>query len=177
MENSEHIFIRALNPDDWEILRAIRTRAVTMHPSYFMASAEEAQNYLPETWKETLDGHGKQVFGLFDGKTLIGVTAVFTKRDDPSGLTGNMAYSFIEPAYRRRGLTDLFYKARIDWALAHTHWTTLVTAHRAGNEPSRRAILRNGFTLAETKMTTWPSGGGDLEYCYTLDLKALRVKP
>ena len=123
-----------------------------------------------------LDGKGKQIFGLFDGKTLIGITAVFTDREDPSGQTGVFAMSFIEPDYRGQGYADLYYKARIDFGVSYTPWTRLAVSHRADNEPSKRAILRHGFVFTGQKEKDWPDGKRLDEMMYELDLETLRKK-
>ena len=123
-----------------------------------------------------LDGQGKRIFGLFDGETLIGITAVFTCRDDPSGRTGVFAMSFIEPDYRGKGYAYLYYKARIDFGVSYTPWTRLAVSHRADNEPSKRAILRHGFVFTGQKEKDWPDGKRLDEMMYELDLETLRKK-
>lgn len=169
-----NITIRPMTPEEWESLRAMRLKAVRMHTGYFMGDPEATENYPATYWQEVLDGNGKRIFGLFDDERIIGITAIFTYRKDPSGLTGDMAYTFIEPEYRGRGLVDLFYKSRIEWALEHTNFTKIVTAHREGNEPSRKAIMRNGFQHVGTQTETWPDGTQETEHRYELDLTALR---
>jgi RimJ/RimL family protein N-acetyltransferase len=172
--NNQDIHIRLLKPEDWQILRKMRLRALQMNPDVFLGVyAVEFQNP-DEKWHEVVDGTGKGVFGLFDGGTLIGITAVFTWREDPSGQTGVMAYSFIEPAYRGRGLSKLLYEARIAWAVRHKPFKKLVIAHREGNEASKRAMLAHGFVFTDTKSIDWPDGTADLEYNYELDLETLR---
>lgn len=166
--------LRALSPDDWAIFRNLRLRALSLHPGFYCGTRADAEKRPNAEWKETLDGQGKQVFGLFDGETLIGITAVFTCRDDPSGRTGVFAMSFIEPDYRGRGYADLYYKARIDFGVKHLPWMRLAVSHRADNTPSRRAILRHGFTLIGQKEKSWPDGKRMDELMYELDLEFLR---
>lgn len=168
--------IRTLSPADWQIFSAMRIKAVDMHTGLFQTHPDDARAEPPEVWKETLDGQGKQVFGVFDGENLIGITAVFTWREDPSGQSGVMAMSFLEPAYRGRGLAAELYKARIDFALSHKLWGRLVCAHRQGNEPSRRAMIARGFKHIETKEIDWPDGTRDIEHIYALDLETLRAR-
>ncbi len=168
------IYIRALTPDDWEIFRALRIRAITLHTNYFLQHPDKAKELPVTHWQETLDGKGKQVFGLFDGQVLIGITAVFTWRADPKGATGFMAMSFIEPEYRGRGYSDLLYKARIDFAVKHHAWDRLIIGHRAGNKPSEAAIKKHGFKFVRTDEIEWPDGTKDTEYNYEMDLHAQR---
>ncbi len=170
------VSLRPLTPDDWPMFRAIRLRALSLHPGFYCGTLEDAEFRPPEEWREMLDGNGKQIFGLFDEDKLIGITAVFTCRDDPTGRTGVFAMSFIAPEYRGRGYADLYYKARIDFGVKHLPWTRLSVSHRADNEPSRRAILRHGFTLIGRKEKDWPDGQRMEEYIYEMDLVRLRKK-
>jgi RimJ/RimL family protein N-acetyltransferase len=169
------ITLRLLTPEDWEMFRSLRLRAIRMHTGYFLAKPEDAEKEPPEHWRQTLNGQGKAVFGLFDGTALIGITAVFTWREDPSGQSGVMAMSFIEPAYRGKGYSGLFYKARIEFAKNHRPWKILAIAHREGNEPSKRAMLKHGFIFTGTKEIDWPDGTCGPEYCYEMDLEKLRA--
>lgn len=168
------VSLRALIPDDWEAFRTVRLRALKMHPEYFCPTVEETKAKPYEYWHETLDGKGKQVSGLFENNKLVGITGVFTWRDDPSGETGIFGMSFIEPDYRGNGYSDLFYKARIDFAVAHQPWKKLCVSHRVGNEPSRAAIIKHGFQFIGTDERDWPDGKRDKEYNYQLDLETLR---
>lgn len=170
----DNVALRVLTPEDWEIFRAVRIRAVTLHTNYFMQTPQGAKDQPKEHWCDILSGQGKQVFGLFDADRLIGITAVFTWRDDPSGETGVLAMSFIEPDYRGQGYSDLFYKARIEFAIGHLPWKKLHVAHRKANEPSRRAILKHGFEFIGTNEIDWPDGTRDTECMYELDLVRLR---
>lgn len=172
MDNSKDITIRPLRPDEWQDLFRMRLKAVTDHPGYFMATPEHTKSHPPELWKKRISGEGQCVFGLFDQLNLIGITGIFTDREyDPSGATAHLVMSYIEPEYRGRGFSDLFYKARIEWARNQPHLKKLTTGHREGNEPSRRAMLRQGFQLIDKKLIDWPDGTQDLEYIYELTLK------
>lgn len=169
-----NVTIRALKPEDWELYRSIRTRAVTLDNGVYLAHPDEVKSRPDSRWIEDLEGQNQQIFGLFDGENIIGLCAVFTSRDDPSGQTGVMAMAFIEPDYRGRGYSSLLYKARIDFALKHQAWTTLTISHREGNEPSKRAMLKHGFELKDSEMIDWPDGTRDADYHYELNLEELR---
>jgi RimJ/RimL family protein N-acetyltransferase len=168
------ISIRALIPDDWRIVKELRLHALQTNPGIFSGHYADESIKPEEYWRETVDGNNKQVFGLFDGEILIGITAVFTWREDPMGQTGVMAYTFLKPEYRGQGLTKLIYEARISFALKHLPWKKLVIGHRDGNEPSRRAMLKNGFTFTHITRKIWPDGVEADEYHYEMDLNRLR---
>ncbi len=170
-----NVTIRTLIPEDWEIFREVRIRALTLHPQYFSQTVDDSMAQPRAHWQSTLDNHGKRVLGLFNEGNLIGITAVFTWRERQEGDTGLMAMSFIEPEYRGNKYSDLFYEERIKFAISHTPWKTLHIAHREGNEPSKRAILRNGFSFIGTNNTTWPDGTCAQEYIYEMCLETLRA--
>lgn len=165
---------RQMVPDEWQTLKNMRLKALEMHPGFFAGELEVSKQYTEEHWRKNLDGNGKAIFGLFDRGTLVGITAIFTCADDPTGRTGQLAYNFIEPAFRGIGLSQMFYKTRIKWALEHTNWTTIRTGHRIDNTTSQAAILRNGFELIGKNMMTWPDGTDKVELLYSLDLQRMR---
>ena len=168
------IYIRPLTPDDWESFRVIRIRAVNMHTGYVLVRPGKTEKQTPDYWKGILDGQGKQVFGLFDKDKLIGITAVFTWHEDPTGKTGIMAMIFIEPEYRGKRYSSLFYKTCIDFAKNYLVWDKLTIGHRKGNESSRKGMTNHGFQFKETEEIDWPDDTRDIEYRYELDLNGLR---
>jgi RimJ/RimL family protein N-acetyltransferase len=117
-----------------------------------------------------LEATDRQTFGLFDGDRLVGITGVITKREDPSGRTAMLVMSFIVPAYRGRGLSRLFYDARLEWIARHGTFDRVVVSHRRSNEASRRANQHFGFILKETASRTWPDGTVEDELSYELVL-------
>jgi RimJ/RimL family protein N-acetyltransferase len=139
-----NITARALTAEDWEIFRH-RLRALRAHPGVYLGSYKDAAARTEREWKEMLDGHGKCIFGLFDRDRMIGLAAIFTSRDDPSGQSGVLAMDYIDPSYRGRCLSKLLYQLRIDWARQHQPFKRLVISHREGNEASRRANQAFGF--------------------------------
>lgn len=171
------VTIRQLHEPDWQIFKGMRLKALQMHSDVF-ASPYAKEAVEPDSWwQQTLDGKGKAVFGIFDGKAMIGFTGIFTARIDPTSQTGILAMSYIEPDYRGQGLSQLFYKARIDWAINQPQLKKLIVSHREGNESSRRANQAFGFMLDNKERKLWPDGTEALEWNYTLDLEQLRKTP
>jgi RimJ/RimL family protein N-acetyltransferase len=127
----------------------------------------------PEQWQDWIGGPGHQVFGLFDGDRLAGITAVFTSREDPSGETALLAMSFIRPEYRGQGLSAAFYDARLAWVRAHPQFRRVVVSHRQSNEPSRRANQKQGFEFVRRLPRVWPDGGIEDEVFYELRIGRL----
>jgi GNAT superfamily N-acetyltransferase len=169
-----NISIRALTPDDWQLLKAMRLLALQTDPGVFSVSYDDESEKAMDYWLETLNGKGKCVFGLFDGERHIGITAGFTLREDVKGETGVMAFSYILPEYRGLGLSRHFYEARIAWALEYKPWKTLSISHRQSNEASKHAMISHGFKFTDKKMTRWPDGKDELKYNYEMNLVKVR---
>lgn len=126
---------------------------------------------LPDAaWIAQLNSPSCAVFGLFDAEHLVGITAVFTDREDPSGQTAVLAMSFILPDYRGRGLSTLLYDARLAWARARPQFRRVLVGHRASNEASRKANQRHGFKFLHQRPHVWPDGGAEDEWLYELAL-------
>lgn len=172
----DEIFLRALHPEDFRNFRRLRLKSLAENKGHFCSNLEQSTAYPDSHWQIKLNGEGKQVFGLFAGERLIGLSGIFTWREDPTGQTGVLAMSYIEPAYRCHHYSTWFYEARLWFAAAHLPWNRLTVSHRAGNEASRRAIVRHGFLLDSTRQTLWSDGSQDTEIRYMMDLDALRVR-
>jgi RimJ/RimL family protein N-acetyltransferase len=162
------ITIRALDPAEWATFRDFRLHALKSAPGVFTGTYEDSAARSSEQWQATVQGPGHQVFGLFDGECLIGITAAFTWREDPSGQTVMLAMSFILPEYRRRGLSRLFFDARLDWIRAQPQFKRIIVSHRASNAASRRAIERHGFVRTGRVEHVWPDGQTEDEITYEL---------
>jgi len=164
------IFIRPFDRSEWEIFRNLRLQALTDEPGVFAASYDSAAALSPEEWQDTVQGPDHQVFGLFDEARLIGITAAFTWRDDPSGETALLAMSFIIPEYRGRGLSQLLYEARLIWIRTRSQFRRVVVYHRESNERSRRANQRFGFSVLQRASRKWPDGATEDEVLYELKM-------
>jgi RimJ/RimL family protein N-acetyltransferase len=144
--------------------------ALESAPGMFATSYEEAWARSPEAWRETIAGLNHQVFGLFDGAQLIGITGVFGGRDEPSDDTAFLVMSFVLPEYRRRGLSLMLYRACLDWIRVRRKFKRAVAAIRASNEASQRACRRFGFNCIGREPRTWPDGMTEDELIYELQL-------
>src|SRR5665213_2059643 len=163
------VTMRPLERPDWRALKALRLLALRTEPGMFFSAHEREVGTADEVWQNLAGGDGtSRVFGAFDGAELVGITGVFTSRDDPSGRTAAFGMTYLRPEYRRRGLSALFYATRLRWARAQPGFTRVAVSHRRSNEPSRRAIRRAGFTPLGEKPRTWPDGGVEDEVTYEL---------
>ena len=171
---NEPVILRELRPEDWRAFRSARLKALREHPDVYLSSYNSELEKPEWWWKETLDGKGKSVFGLFADGQLIGFAAVFTWRRDPSGCSGVMAMDYVAPQWRGKGLSRLLYQARIDWAVGQRQFARLVISHRDGNEISRKANQAFGFEYTGREVIQWPDGAKAEEWNYRLDLDKLR---
>ncbi|MBL8641226.1 MAG: GNAT family N-acetyltransferase [Alphaproteobacteria bacterium] len=164
------ISIRSWTENDWVAFRAIRLEALKHTEHVFGVSYDHALNLSEEYWTDTLqDTYNGAVFGLYDGENVIGLTAVFRHRDHKSD-TVIFAMSYIRKNYRGRGLSDLLYKARLDWAEQQEGIVSIWIGHRDGNQASFRANQRHGFQLISTEDMTFGDGTTDKHYTYELKI-------
>jgi RimJ/RimL family protein N-acetyltransferase len=167
MRENEDLQIRRLSPDDWADFRHIRLTALQTDPRVFSSTYAAAAARSEEEWRDYLAKEGIVVFGLYAADEMIGMTGVTVSAEDPA--QGSLWGSFLRPAWRGRGLSGLFYKARIGWA-REAGLSRLVVSHRAGNEASRRANRRHGFVHTHDTLRQWHDGAEEAESFYRLDL-------
>ena len=105
--------VRTLALSEWELFREFRLTALKQAPGVFATSHADAARRTPETWQSLVSGPTNQIFGLFDGEHLVGVTGAFAWPDDCSGETATLVMSYILPAYRGRGFSRLLYAAAL----------------------------------------------------------------
>ena len=163
--------MRPLERSDWQALKAVRLLALSSEPGVFFSAHAREVEAADEVWQNLAAGDGTLcVFGAFDGGELVGITGVFTSRDDPSGRTAAFGMTYLRPEYRGRGLSALLYETRLQWVRRQPRFTRVAVSHRRSNEPSRRAIARWGFGATGAKTRTWPDGGVEDELTYELQL-------
>lgn len=166
------ITIRQFLPEEWPLYRAVRLQALATDPSVF-SSTHAAESVYPDTkWQETLLNPDLGVFGLFDGKTVIGLTGIAVKRHVAAdGSIAGLWGSWIDPAYRGQGLSSLMYQARLDWARAHPDVRIVRVSHREGNAASRAANQKHGFVFTHQEPHVWPDGVTEGHCYYELRVK------
>src|ERR1700693_4572497 len=170
VDAASNISIRALEIAEWEAFREMRLRALETEPGVFASSLEIEAAMNPAEWRTLIGGPGRRIFGLFDGARLVGITAAFTWRDDPTGETAIFAMSFLLPQYRGQGLSRLFFDARLDWIRTLRTFRRVVVSPRDPNEASRRANQRSGFKFLRRERRAWPDGQTADELMYELRL-------
>jgi RimJ/RimL family protein N-acetyltransferase len=164
------VTMRPLERSDWRALKDLRLHALRTEPGVFFSSHDREVAASDEVWQSLAAGEGVQIFGAFDGSTLVGITGVFTHRDDPTGSTAGLGMTYLRPEYRGRGLSAVFYETRMQWIREQPRFTRVAVSHRRSNEASRRAIRRAGFSPAGAEPHTWPDGAVDDDVHYELSL-------
>lgn len=153
----ENFSIRQLVATDWQLYRDLRLEALSRHPNFFSPSRDEFK-FTELEWKERLDNKNAASFGLFSGPTMIGLTGIVRENNNSQSSNALLVSSYIQPEYRERGLSKLFFEARLQWAKKQGNIKTLTLEHRDDNLASQKAHQKFGFQLLESRMQSWPDG-------------------
>ena len=162
--------IRRLVEDDWQTLREIRLQALATDPSVFGSNYARESAFAEADWRGWLAADTSAIFMLFCDDRPIGMTAISVDREDASGRTGFLWGTWLDPGHRRRGLSALFYEARLVWARDRASIERLTVSHRASNESSKFANQKFGFVYTHSTEKTWNDGLKEPELHYELRL-------
>ncbi len=162
--------MRPLGENDWTEVRRLRLEALQSDPGLFFSSHAAELDRPPDDWRRLVSTPSQCVFGIFVDGELVGITAVFTHRDDATGQSALLGMSYLRAEHRGKGLARLLYDRRLDWIRARPRFRVAKVSHRASNVASERAILRSGFTLVGRVPRTWPDGTSEDELLYELKL-------
>lgn len=165
------VHLRRLLPEEWELLRAIRLRALQSDPHVFGGSYADEKDRGADIWRGWLEDADTAVFGVFDGAEIAGMTAIAVAKDDPSKKTAKMWGSWLRPSLRGRGLSVPMYRLRIDWARAHPTVEKIIVSHRASNAASMRANRKHGFVRTHEESHVWHDGVEEAHVFYELRVK------
>ncbi len=165
--NMDEYTLQRLLPSQWEEYKAIRLEALKTNPEMFGSSYESEVVYSQHDWISLLEKETRAIFALYHTNSLVGLCGVALKKDEPSKAI--LFSSFIKMPHRGKGLSKLFYQARINWA-RQKNCSAIVVSHRVGNELSKAANQRFGFKYTHTKEVTWPDGALANELNYSLEL-------
>lgn len=160
--------LKKLLPCHWEEYQSIRLLALKTNPEMFGSNYAQESAYTKNDWTALLENGLRGIFGLYHAKSLIGLSGVAIRKENPA--TAIFFASFIEPAHRGKGLTKLFYEARMEW-VRQKQCNLITVSHRLGNKTSEAAIKRFGFKYTNTEEVNWPDGIRAPELRYILELK------
>jgi RimJ/RimL family protein N-acetyltransferase len=162
----ENIYSRRLNADDWEIFRETRLGALKKHPDRFGSTFDAEIKMSPEDWQKLLATKEHVIFGLFDEKNLIGISACFVWCGDPEEKTAILAMWYLHEAYRGQNLFVPLLQKTIDAAESEKRFRRIIVEHREGNEASRKTNQKLGFKYTHSVPKTWPDGVTEDEVFY-----------
>ena len=166
-----NVSIKRFGEDDWQGFKEIRLESVRLHNDVLGTSYAIESNKKDAYWKDIIsDICNCAVFGLYDEEKIIGLTSVFRHRDHVENTT-ILCMVYIREEYRGNSLSDLLFKASIDWSKSQEGITRIWVGHRAGNEISRRANQRHGFAVISNEDMTFGNGETDTHYTYELKIK------
>ncbi|MEJ7560567.1 MAG: GNAT family N-acetyltransferase [Pedobacter sp.] len=154
-------------PSQWEAYKLIRLEALQTNPEMFGGKHYEEKLYHEDDWKSLLESDSRAMFGLYHAESLIGLSGVRLNTEDAT--TAVLFASFIKEQYRGKGLSKLFYEARIDWARQRS-CKSIIVSHRHDNKLSKAANQRFGFKYTNTEVVSWGDGARANGLVYLLEL-------
>jgi RimJ/RimL family protein N-acetyltransferase len=169
MQQDSSYTIRRLFHEDVEIYKAMRLEALQLEAGVFGSSYSRENVFTNEQWLSRLTGQNTAFFGLFYQQELIGITGIVIDWDDKE--LAHMVQSYIRKAHRGRGLSRLYYDARLQWARNYPGLKIVRTGHRESNITSKAANQHYDFKFAYRESTDWPDGTTEDVLYYDLKLK------
>jgi RimJ/RimL family protein N-acetyltransferase len=170
MEHDD-IEVRPFTPDEWQMYKAVRLKALETDPKFFGESFDDARAKPDENYQTHLLSADGAVFGVFRHGDVIGMTGVVLDKEDAKGETAKLWGSWLEPKWRGKGLARKMYETRLNWAKAHPKVKRVTVSHRKSNAVSKRANQRWGFTFTHARETAWPGNQKETEFFYELKVK------
>lgn len=137
--------IRRITPDDVEVFRQTRLRALADSPASFGSTYAAEAAFTEATWVERVtgaaEGSERAMFLAFDGKDCIGIAGGF---HDDLGADKQLISMWVDPAYRGSGVAADLVDAVLAWAADSGAETVGLWVTR-GNDRAQRLYARMGF--------------------------------
>ena len=166
-----NVSIRQLNENDWREFAQVRLKALLTDPKVFGSNYEKESQMTEADWREKLRANDNAIFLLYENETPVGVTCVSVDRNDSTQKTALLWGSWLAPDFRGKGLSELMYKTRIEWAKRQPTVEKIIVSHRASNLSSKYANQKHGFTLTHKTEKVWTDGVTEDEIFYKLEIK------
>lgn len=161
--------LQRMLPSQWREYKSIRLEALKTNSEMFGSNYDKEFLYNENDWTSLLENDSRAMFALYHSKLLVGLSGITLKKDDAT--TAIMIASFIKLPYRGKGLSKLFYQARIEWA-RQKKCKSIIVSHRFGNAPSKAANQQFGFKYSHAEQVKWPDGVWAEELIYLLELNS-----
>ncbi len=150
--------MRQLTPEDWQLLRSIRLRALADAPDAFGSTLGREELFEEADWRARLAAHHGPVLLATDGHTLAGIVRSFT--DGSERTVVNLVGMWVAPEHRGSGVGSRLLDAFVDSTRSEGRIAVRLTVVES-NEPARRLYGRHGFV--ETGETESHPKGGAVE--------------
>ncbi|WP_333864166.1 GNAT family N-acetyltransferase [Sphingobacterium sp.] len=156
--------IRQLAESESALYKEMRIESIQTEPTLFRQSFPPEKELSDMDWAERIR-YPRIVFGLFENEKMIGITSMLLLNKEEA----YFGQSFIQPQYRKLGLSSLLYKIRMVWA-TRNHLRKLTISHREINMISKAAIERAGFHYSHKELVQWLDGTTGYSMYYSLFL-------
>ena len=163
-----NISIKQIGKNDWKDFRNIRLKALKSDPEVFGSHYEKEKNYTKQDWQEWVGAKDQAVFFIYDDEKPIGMTGIFVPQDTVEKSKAVLWGSWLEPEYRRKGMSEMMYKSRIEWAKQQPEIRRIEVTHRKSNVASKYAIQKHGFKLVKEVNKVWHDGVQEKDVIYQL---------
>lgn len=144
--------IRQLLEGEANLYKSMRLEAIQTEPAMFRCTTPAEVELTDAQWLERIKDP-RAVFGLFANDELVGMTSILLLNEEQ----GYMGQSYVRKEHRGKGLSVLFYKIRMAWAL-NRKLKYLSVSHRESNLISKAANQRFGFRYTHREPCNWLDG-------------------
>ena len=136
--------VRRLEPQDHEVLRALRLRALSLEPHAFGSTFERESAFTDDTWRNRLRPEGNPHFACFDDSGApIGLVAGMLDHNDDQRIA-LLVGMWVDPHARSTGTADALVEKVVLWSI--TQGCVAVRLHVTdGNARAEGMYRRNGF--------------------------------
>lgn len=166
-----NISIRKIAEPDWQTFREIRLNALESDPKVFGSNYGKEVNKSEQDWKDWTGAKYQAIFFVCDDEKPIGMTGIFIPQDTVEKSKAVLWGSWLAPEYRRKGLSELMYKARIDWAKQQPEIRRIEVSHRESNLASKYANQKHGFKFIKEEDRVWHDGTTEKDVIYELKIE------
>jgi ribosomal protein S18 acetylase RimI-like enzyme len=130
--------ILEIGPDEWEVFRDLRLRALREAPRAFSSRYEDWARAPEERWRDRLSNVPFNVAARLDGE-LVGMASGVLDGDEQTELIS----MWVDPGARGSGVFEALVAAVVEWARAAGRTTYLMV--RSDNARAIAAYTRAGF--------------------------------
>jgi GNAT superfamily N-acetyltransferase len=153
--------IRRVEPEDWELLRDVRLRALREDPDAFLQTYAEASAFSPEQWQGRAAEPNSATFVAEEAAHAEGMASGWVDADPATVFLVGM---WVAPALRGSGVAGELVAHVVDWARARGAARVCLSVE-GRNLRAARLYERCGFTeLAEPPALPYTPNEGNRFY-------------